>query len=268
MKYTFQDAFYGGRTQNFMTYCVPNIRHQKVEYLDVVSLYPSLLRKIELPLGRPQIIYDNVPLESGKPLPYKGIYKLDILPPRGLMVPIIPLRANEKLLFPLCRSCAVDNVQGDCPHADINDRFIHATVCHPELELALENGYRVLKVFEIWHFDQWTTGIFKELVDKYIKLKEEASGYPKTVGNDPIKQQEYREKYEAENGIRLEHKNIQFNPGLRYLAKLGMNSLWGKRYFLLNLFKENLVKDQSKLRLHLLAWMKYIFQSQIPSMKY
>ena len=60
----------------------------------------------------------------------------------------------------------------------------------------------------------------------YLKRKQEASGYPKHCVTDEQKQQYIDEYYEHE-GIRLDPNNIEYNPGLRFLAKLMLNSLWG-----------------------------------------
>ena len=39
--------------------------------------------------------------------------------------------------------------------------------------------------------------------------------------------QRYVEGYERHEGIQLDPSKIEYNPGLRYLAKLVLNSLWG-----------------------------------------
>ena len=36
---------------------------------------------------------------------YFGLIKCLVLPPRDLLIPVLPFRANGKLLFPLCRKC-------------------------------------------------------------------------------------------------------------------------------------------------------------------
>lgn len=51
-------------------------------------------------------------------------------------------------------------------------------------------------------------------------IKQEASGFP--LECDYIRQ--YKEKV----GINFEYDKIQTNPGLRCLAKLCLNSFWGK----------------------------------------
>ena len=59
-----------------------------------------------------------------------------------------------------------------------------------------------------------------------LKIKQEASGYPKHCVTDEQKQRYIDEYYEHE-GIRLDPNKIEYNPGLRALAKFALNSLWG-----------------------------------------
>ena len=64
-------------------------------------------------------------------------------------------------------------------------------------------------------------------------MKQEVSGWPDDVGNDPIKQAQHIEDYEHEEGIRLDPNNIAKNPGQRQDAKtlvdaMMLNSFWGK----------------------------------------
>ena len=62
----------------------------------------------------------------------------------------------------------------------------------------------------------------------WLKIKEEASGWPEYVGQDPVKQRKHIADYYAKEKIMLEPANIQKNPGLRTLAKMMLNSMWGK----------------------------------------
>jgi len=48
------------------------------------------------------------------------------------------------------------------------------------------------------------------------------------VGDDPVKHQQFIEDYEQNEGIRLDPNNISKNPGRRQLAKIMLNSFWGK----------------------------------------
>ena len=74
-----------------------------------------------------------------------------------------------------------------------------------------------------------TDELFKEYVDMFLKIKQEASGYPKDCVTEEQKQAYIDEYYEHE-GIRLDPEKIEYNPGLRSLAKLMLNSFWGMLY--------------------------------------
>ena len=91
---------------------------------------------------------------------------------------------------------------------------------------AIEKGYQILKIHEVWHFPKHTDQLFKGYVDTFLKIKQEASGYPKDCATEEQKQAYVDEYYEHE-GIRLDPEKIEYNPGLRSLAKLMLNSLWG-----------------------------------------
>jgi len=132
-----RDAFKGGRVNAFKLY------HQvqpdeKIHYYDVTSEYPFINKNKVYPIGHPEIIRDNFrPIKE-----YFGLVKCTVNPPRGLLLPVIPARLNNKLYFPLCRTCARDNQKTPCQHTD-EDRAIHGTFCTPELMKAEELGYTV-----------------------------------------------------------------------------------------------------------------------------
>ena len=128
-------------------------------------------------------------------------------------------------MFPLCKACADTLNQNPCTHSE-QERAILGTWCHVELMKAIEKGYKILKIHEVWHFPTHTDELFKEYVNTFLKIKQEASGYPKECVTDEQKQRYIDEYYEHE-GIRLDPENIKYNPGLRSLAKLMLNSLWG-----------------------------------------
>ena len=98
---------------------------------------------------------------------------------------------------------------------------------------AIEKGYEILKIHEVWHFPVHTDELFKEYVNTFLKIKQEASGYPKDCVTDEQKQRYIDEYYEHE-GIRLDPEKIEYNPGLRSLAKLMLNSLWGMYIMLIH----------------------------------
>ena len=80
----------------------------------------------------------------------------------------------------------------------------------------------------MWHFPTTRRGLFKDYVNTWLKIKEEASGWPSHVGDDPLKRQRHLDDYRDKEGIELDPEKIEKNPGLRTLAKMMLNSMWGK----------------------------------------
>ena len=189
--------------------------------MDFTSLYPWCNKSTEAVVGHPEIITENF----GDISSYFGLIKCTVLPPRGLLHPVLPYRTQNKLMFTLCKTCADTLNKTPCTHSE-QERAILDTWCHMELMKAIEKGYQILKIHEVWHFPVHTDELFKEYVDTFLKIKQEASGYPKDCITEEQKQAYVDEYYEHE-GIRLEPEKIEHNPGLRSLAKLMLNSLWG-----------------------------------------
>ena len=79
-------------------------------------------------------------------------------------------------MFPLCYTCATTTFLGVCNHNE-NDRCILGTWTSVEINKAVEMGYRILKKYEIYHFSCQEI-IFQEYVNCFLKVKQEASGYP------------------------------------------------------------------------------------------
>ena len=126
------------------------------------------------------------------------------------------------MMFPLCRTCAETLQQTPCEHAD-EERMLSGTWCSIEIDKALELGYRVVRMIEVWHFSQKSSKLFTGYIDTFLKIKQEASGWPSWCESEAQKQQYIRE-YKRKEGIKLDHGKIKKNPGLRSLAKLMLNS--------------------------------------------
>lgn len=60
-----------------------------------------------------------------------------------------------------------------------------------------------------------------------MKIKQECSGWPSECVSATQKEH-YLQKYEEKEGIKLDSSAILKNPGRRQVAKLGLNSLWGR----------------------------------------
>ena len=82
------------------------------------------------------------------------LYQMQSSTPTKLYHPALPVKikcgSGETVLFPLFRSCAGDKQQV-CDHNDEVRSFV-GTWCTNELEKALAKGYRVHKIYALWHF--------------------------------------------------------------------------------------------------------------------
>ena len=225
-----RDSFAGGRTNaTKLHYKVKN--DETIKYADVCSLYPNCLKNQRYPRGHPEIITSNFDptLQS-----YFGMAKVKILSPRNLYHPVLFYKSGGKLKFPLCRTCADNESQQPCVCSD-EQRAMTGTWCTPELMKALGKGYRLLKIYEVYHFPQTMRynpdtkegGLFTEYVNTFLRLKQEASGYPDSCQTEEDKLQ-YIKDYEAKEGVKLDPDRVQKNPALRSIAKLAANSQWGK----------------------------------------
>jgi len=158
---------------------------------------------------------------------------VDILPPAELLHPVLPVRSGEKLTFPLCAQCVRDEQvkpmlerTAICTHSD-EQRTLRGTWCTPEIKKAIELGYQLVKVHEVWHFEQKQSGLFKGYVNTWLKIKQEASGWPRWCDTED-KKTEYLEEYKRVQGIELDRSKVEKNPGRKATAKMMLNSFWGK----------------------------------------
>ena len=224
-----RDAFCGGRTNAVKLYhhVTPS---QQIHYIDVTSLYPWVNKTCVYPKGHPRVIFNPGHTDISF---YFGLVQCKVLPPRHLYHPVLPFRHESKLLFPLCAACVEQEMVkrpldrcAECVHTD-EQRALTGTWCTPELSKAVDLGYDIQYIYEVWHFDETCEGLFKDYVNTWLKIKQEASGWPKDDMSEEAKQ-DYIQKYFEKEGIQLEYDKIQKNPGLRTLAKLMLNSMWGK----------------------------------------
>ena len=126
---------------------------------------------------------------------------------------------SDKLLFPLCRTCATTQQQSKCNHTN-DERAFTGTWCSNEIALALQKGYRILEIYEVWHFAKTTDTLFRDYVRDFMKLKMESSA-PPGEDMDVFKQR-------VKNHLGIELGEIKYNAGMRQIAKLCLNSSWGK----------------------------------------
>jgi len=123
---------------------------------------------------------------------------------------------------------------GEREHNEDEDRALTGTWVMDEVRLAVEKCYKIREIYEIYEYrvTQFNPkpgegGLFMDYINKFLKLKAEASGYPCWVRR-PADEERYIELFWKSEGIRLEKESIKSNAASRDLAKLCLNSMWGK----------------------------------------
>ena len=222
-----RDAFFGGRTG------AVSLHHEvgpgeKIFYVDVTSLYPWVNKTQRYPIGHPTMLFNpsNQDLDD-----YFGIALVTIRPPRGLYHPVLPVRHGGKLTFPLCMACVREQQtkpllerSAHCHHTE-EQRQLRGTWCTPEIQQAVAKGYTLKQIHEVWHFPKSKKGLFKDYVNTWLKIKQESAGWPRWCVTEEQKRQ-YVRQYKEKEGVTLQ--TVAKNAGRKQVAKLMLNSFWGK----------------------------------------
>ena len=225
-----RDALYGGRTEAFAMYAGGDDSDEYIQAADVTSLYPHVMKNKLFPCAHPSVIRgspDKFCYDLDK---YFGLMYCKLIPPRGLFIPTLPFRCplrngSTKLMFCLCSTCAKTLQQEDCHHSD-EERALEGAWCSVEVYRAVRDGYRLVEIYEVWHYVSVSPSIFTEFVNAFYKIKTECSGWPE--GCDSIEQKErFLREFAQHEGVELDPDKIENNPGKRFCAKILLNSLWG-----------------------------------------
>lgn len=218
-----REAFFGGRTEAVRLYA----KDEEIRYYDFTSLYPYVNKYGDYPKGHPLVYTQDFHYDNDA---YFGLMKCDILPPQDLYHPVIPVRLpvsknGHKLMFTLCSQCAMEQNLTECKHTD-EQRMLKGTWATPEIYYAVEKGYKIVKIHEVWHYPDRVTGLFKDYIDAFLKIKQQASGWPEWCTTEELKHQ-YIENYKEKEGIELDYDEIKKNPSARAGAKQELNNAWG-----------------------------------------
>ncbi|WAR10238.1 hypothetical protein MAR_035314 [Mya arenaria] len=146
-------------------------------------------------------------------------------------------------MFALCRTCADTHQQDPCTRTYSWRCFIGTWVTD-ELKKSVEMGYRVLNVYEVWHFDQIsqydaetkTGGLFTQYVNTFLKIKQEASDQEDVTGVNFVSEdmveitwnykEEFIETSEKTNVVIAAYTTAQARLKLySYLDRLGSRAL-------------------------------------------
>lgn len=239
-----RDCFYGGRVGPFTLFhkAAPG---ERIGYFDFTSLYPYVNYMLEdwmrgYPVGHPKchILNTSVNWRCSADNPYKlALIKAFVIPPRRCDIPVLPMKSgngdDERLLFPLCAKCARQHPEGGvadsytCSHSD-EERGWEANCTSLELDVALDEGYRVSELIRVYEYDRADRDLFRGYMSEFLSLKIHASGFEKGIeGNEELEEKFIRECRER-FGIVIDRVKMKTDKGKRSLAKLMVNNLWGR----------------------------------------
>lgn len=81
----------------------------------------------------------------------------------------------------------------------------------------------------------WDNGLFQPYMQRFMRVKYAAEGWPAECREEGVahselgaRKQNYLKEIKDLYGINLPANEVKKNPGLRYIAKMAMNSLWGR----------------------------------------
>jgi hypothetical protein len=96
--YSLKRAYYGGITEAYKPY------GEGIKSYDVNSLYPSVMKNLEIPVGVPSIFSGDISFYSEEKIPY-GFFKVKVKAPLDLITPALPYKIQTKngkrTLFPV-----------------------------------------------------------------------------------------------------------------------------------------------------------------------
>jgi hypothetical protein len=101
------------------------------------------------------------------------------------------------------------------------------------------------EIIEVLYYKENDSELFAGYVNMWLKIKQEASGWPTWCKTDEEKEQYLSQYYEHEN-IELDKEKIEKNPALRFIAKIMLNSFWGKLAQRPNLTKTEMVESYDR----------------------
>ena len=187
-------AYYGGRTEIFKQ------KGENLNYYDVNSLYPDVMRNNDMPIGIPIKSFDMEINDF-------GIAYAEVTCPNYINIPVLPRKAKiqgqKKLFFP----------QGTWS----------GWYCTPELQKALEIGYTI-KIHYGYKFQR--ARMFNEYIDYFYEKKKT------TERNSPQNQlaKLCLNSLYGKFGQRRERKKLIFNPtsttGMTCLDAYGDSNCW------------------------------------------
>jgi len=222
-----REGYYGGFTEAFQP-----LRYfdagEHGRAVDVCSMYPWAMFYNDFPVGHPQLL-QGPELDLSK---HRGFAKVTVTCPTKLLIPVLPSRGDNKLLFDL---------RG--PKTGVWST--------EEIKFAVERGYRVVHTEWVITWAEWSNTLFRRYIRVFFLLKTLASGTKLQHEEEKkaylqrhfdalemkVEDEAVKQVLDALCASAPEHPEERWkalisvwkeNPTLKAIAKLMLNSLYGK----------------------------------------
>lgn len=241
----------GGRTEVFISYAEDMKKAcpgKTCEYIDATSMYPTVNCNGIYPKGKMKTT-----LFTSEGLPYNEVpaqFKVEQWPDDQCAIFVVDVKCPEDLHIPILHdsNCATRLVFSLRPKKEWGYTSM-------ELKLALQHGYEITRMYRVFTWQETTRGFAasRSYIQKFFKLKLLASGLP--PANSEAENLDFCSKVNELYDFDVKVTDFQKNPGLRSVAKLCLNSLWGKfsqrpgsAFTTTNVFGPNDLDKYEKLR--------------------
>ena len=117
----------------------------------------------------------------------------------------------------------MESLEGPCEHEDPERLIKSGTFFTEELKLAVEMGYIITKVYEMWDWpeDRRTVDMFRDLIRDQYGKKVTSSGPPATEAELQSIIQEHKHSMDLD----LDPSKFIKNKALRALSKFSLNNM-------------------------------------------
>ena len=199
-----------------------------ISFHDVNALYPFEMLNGNFFIGdidRQILTLDTDQLLQGVlEKRFHGFIFCNVLPNRSSLFPGLPSKnAKGRLVFTACRTCAdEENMYDICQHSHEQRCLMNKVYYSEELYFSMDQlGYKVLAVHEVYHYPNSSRVLFKDFIEKLNVMKTVNSNLEGQFANEHQMETFIKE-------MNLTKKDFNNNPCKRNLAKLLMNSSYGR----------------------------------------
>ena len=207
-------------------------------YADIISQYPDIALTKNFPTGSCQVIIgkklEDLKLEGAEikwnDKKLNGLIFLSIEAPKNLDQPFLLHRTkDERSVATLCSTCADQQVLSVCTHNGM-ERFITGVYTTVEINYALTLGYKVIHIFEAWHYEK-EEPVFKKFRQLLLRNKVKFSGFPDATISKIEKEkycQSVNAKLDLSGQLKLQSSDFTNDRRRRKYFKILSCSLMGK----------------------------------------